>query len=367
MKNPLFNWLAALCLLLGLPSGLIAGGAANNEPCYKYTLISERPDLYPFFFSINNAGTVAFTTEAGIVTGGQVFIGNGGPITPIFTSTCTGSCPPIDTSINNRGTVVIRHGNESGQGFISVLSGGVMNTIVADDYIALGPPFINDREQIVFTQSIPGEGRAVIVFERGVFTRIATNLGDPFARINDPGTVVFSSTVPSEEGVPITTIFTANGGTTSRIVDPSGPFAVVSPIPDINNRGTVAFSATLDAGGAGIFTIRNGTVTTVADTSGPFAGAVFDVYSLNNREEVAFAVTSLSTGLTLGVFTGPDPIADKVIGIGDSLFGSTVMEVRFSRQGLNDQGQVAFWALLQDGRRVVVRADPSKKRGKHPA
>ena len=62
--------------------------------------------------------------------------------------------------------------------------------------------------------------------------------------------------------------------------------------------------------------------------------------------------------LSGGIFTGPDLVEDKVIAVGDALFGSTVTYVAFGR-GLNNNGQIAFTALLADGRSVVARADPT--------
>jgi hypothetical protein len=59
-----------------------------------------------------------------------------------------------------------------------------------------------------------------------------------------------------------------------------------------------------------------------------------------------------------GIFRGPDPVADVIIASGDPLFGSTVANVFFTEGGLNDNGQVAFVAQLEDGREVVVRAQP---------
>ncbi|MFO7908240.1 MAG: Calx-beta domain-containing protein [Pirellulaceae bacterium] len=61
-----------------------------------------------------------------------------------------------------------------------------------------------------------------------------------------------------------------------------------------------------------------------------------------------------------GIYTGPDPIADKVIGEGDLLFGSVVKHVSFRGAGaLNNSGQIAFWAELEDGTTGVFRASPS--------
>lgn len=53
---------------------------------------------------------------------------------------------------------------------------------------------------------------------------------------------------------------------------------------------------------------------------------------------------------TFGIYTGPDRVADKVIATGDSLFGSTVTDLAFDRDGMNNKGQIAFTAHLADGR-----------------
>ena len=64
-----------------------------------------------------------------------------------------------------------------------------------------------------------------------------------------------------------------------------------------------------------------------------------------------------------GIFTGPDLLADKVIATGDPLAGSTVTDVFSFRNGLNDSGQVAFYAQLDDGRSGIFRADPVPEPG----
>ena len=57
-----------------------------------------------------------------------------------------------------------------------------------------------------------------------------------------------------------------------------------------------------------------------------------------------------------GIFTGPGPIADRVIAVGDPLDGSQVTGLLFNRFGLNDSGSIAFWAILADGRTGIYEA-----------
>ncbi len=60
-----------------------------------------------------------------------------------------------------------------------------------------------------------------------------------------------------------------------------------------------------------------------------------------------------------GIFVGPDPVVNKVILTGDSLNGSTVTNLSFSKKGLNNLGQIAFYAELADGTRGIFQAEES--------
>jgi len=111
---------------------------------------------------------------------------------------------------------------------------------------------------------------------------------------------------------------------------------------------------------------NGGPLTVVADTSGAFQSFGFffgfTAPALNNNGEVAF-LADLDSGGS-GIFVGPDPVADRVIGTGDTLDGSTVSNLRFCDEGLNDSGQLVFQATFNDpsvpeGVRVAVfRATP---------
>ena len=72
---------------------------------------------------------------------------------------------------------------------------------------------------------------------------------------------------------------------------------------------------------------------------------------------MAFLAVNRVTG-ALGIFTGPDPVTDKVISVGDPLLGSKVKGLDFSR-GLNDGGQLTFLAFTDDGASGIFRADPA--------
>jgi hypothetical protein len=59
----------------------------------------------------------------------------------------------------------------------------------------------------------------------------------------------------------------------------------------------------------------------------------------------------------LGIFDNADP-DDPVIAVGDELLGSTVGSLILGHEGLNDLGEIAFIAGLENGTQAVVRATP---------
>jgi hypothetical protein len=151
----------------------------------------------------------------------------------------------------------------------------------------------------------------------------------------------------------VTTIFSINN-----------PNTAVLGIPAVNSAGTVAFAAQRDAVLTGIYTGNGGPLTTVVDNTGAFGlflgglGASLGAVGIDGRGNVVFGAAPKSGG-TQGLFSGPDPLADKVIALNDILDGARVSYLGFGPNGMNDSGQVAFVAVLSDGRQEIFRADPA--------
>jgi hypothetical protein len=82
----------------------------------------------------------------------------------------------------------------------------------------------------------------------------------------------------------------------------------------------------------------------------------FDAVAVNDAGTVAFAIEA-SDGRHL--YAGTDPVEDEVLAVGDALCDDTVTEIHFHRYGLNDVNELAFGVALSDGRRLIVRAEPS--------
>ncbi len=363
--------------LMGLCLSFLADGEAHAAS-FTFTKIADTNGSFSSFFdapAINNQGTVAFRTSEGI------FTGNGETITTIYN---TGVFPESvisasnDISINDEGSVafiadlepiilptsdfvIFRKG-------ILTSNGTTTNTIeiIATEgrtRILIDSPSINNQGTVAFSFS---QDRGDIVD----FSIVETSNGTTTATIatgeaaSSDGTLgrsAVESNALNNQGIVAfrrgligggSGIFTGNGTTTTTIADTSGIFSNFGPA-SINDAGTVAFNADLDAGGEGIFTGNGTTTTTIADTSGIFSN--FGAASINDAGIVAF-LAGLDAGGT-GIFTSSNSLTNKVIGTGDTLFGSTVTSLGFFREGLNNPGQLAFFASLANGTTGIFRAD----------
>ena len=164
---------------------------------------------------------------------------------------------------------------------------------------------------------------------------------DAFA-FNNQGEVTFAAT--RSDGT--TAIFTQDGDGPTSIVETNAS-ALAS-----NDKGDLVLSS-----GDAIrsFDRASGTLRTIADPTTSSLKA-FSNLAINNNNNVAFTAT-LPQG-EKGIFTGADPVADKVIATGDSLAGSTVTNLSFLRSGLNNNNQIAFSVELADGTQGIFRAEP---------
>ena len=333
-----------------LSRGIFSGnGETTMSRATHYYNTSNRQILTPAIkarndFDINNSYQVAYRGDFhdtdGSITGGLF-----GPDGAIGLLTNTGPYAPKNAAvINNSGTVAYR--------------GGYAGSIY-------GYGIFRDEERIAATKNVPAR----------TFYSSFNSLSDP--TMNDFGTVAFTasrtfpdSVVPGltyswpsgvDEGILI-----HSGGQFTLMADNSGvindfgqtgsssnyPPDLFYPIPpDINNNNTVAFVANLDTGDSGIFTSDGNSLTTIADSSGAFSS--FSQVAINDNDRVAFFADLDSGGR--GIFFGPDPIADRAVGVGDYLLGSTITSLSFSHKGLNNADQIAFYASLENGTEGIFR------------
>jgi hypothetical protein len=247
---------------------------------------------------------------------------------------------------------------------IHVGTGGPTTEIVEDDdpeVLGLWThPSINANSDglVAFHADLGGAREAIMGGSGGVPTIIVDNdgalasLGDP--TVNNAGHIAVTATldVYSTEAV-----IRSPGGSYTLIADSDGPLASFSNRPGITNSGQVVFRALYDDGWtAGIFTGDGNTLTLVADTTG---GTYSDVQSPSINDSGAVAFSAVENMYNPGIFTGPNPVTDKVIMRGDMLFGSPVSAVSMGVASLNDNGQIAFGYSLDDGRTGIALATPS--------
>ena len=388
---------AGLAIALG---AMRSAAQAQAAPQYTFTKVADsaQDGFDPFSFecsAMNNRGDIAFRTARAPRRGTQLIQGiyranaDGRKLTTITEVgdgfDFLGQIP----SINDEGQVsfALRDFTQRGPNFLetqSVLRGSGMKpttiATTADDFNRFGfEPTVNNEGVVAFKADL--DNIDTFDNENGLFSgrdgkraNITTHYlssNSQFSEfgtlsrpsINNLGNIAFEESVDSGASG----IFLTEGSGFKTIAAPD-PNVVVGR-PNLNDSGTVAFHRFFnDRAGEELVTGNGGPLTVVADTSGPFQSFGFTFVgftppALNNSGDVAFFADLDSGGS--GIFVGPDPVADRVVGTGDTLDGLTVTNLRICDEGLNDSGQLAFQATfndpsLPDGRRVAVyRATPA--------
>jgi hypothetical protein len=281
---------------------------------------------------INDSGQVSSWAAGPGSRNEFILRGRGGPLTVIAgTRPRAGQQPvafdnfAVDTTINNEGTVAFR-GEVLADGDEGLWSGngGALTT----HYLASEGRFgglnagvsINNDGQIAFEERSEGQN-GIFRGANGDFVTIASEPDRFFEEpsINESGTVAFYGEEFTEDFEQVFSVLTGSGGPLTTVADTTGPFSFFGfRGPAINNDGDVAFFAELDS------------------NEFPPPG---------------------------GIFTGPDPVADRVIGTGDTLDGDTITSLTFCESALSNSGQLAFTAFFEDPdtfelRTAVFRATP---------
>lgn len=336
----------------GLASPWQQAASAGEPVSYIFVPIADNTgELSPQFGSpdVNDDGVVVFR---GVLDDGVtlvIYTGDGGPLTPQAT---TGS-----TFINLGGAPVI---NSAGTvAFWAEVPGGFRAIYTADN-ASLSPVVIADGTVYLDLDLFPSINDAGSVSHNGhiVFpccgpdTGIGVNGGVTYSpasaffalnvgTVNASGLLAFNATLDTFTSG----IFTGSGGPSTTIATTADGFTVFPAPPMINDSGAVAFIGWKPDGSKGIFIGDGGPLTTVTTTAGPFDSFSQQGIGFNNAGDVAF-LGILDRG-DHGIFTGPDPATDRVIRVGDELFGSIVYSLDFV-SGLNNRGDIAFTYILEN-------------------
>lgn len=363
---------------------------------YRFTTIADSND--PRFAgasivssgvpTIDNNGTVYFLGRSAEGHHG-ILSGNGGPLsTVIDNSGPLDRAFHIELSVNASGTVAFLGQLDTGEFGVFSANNGTLTTIADSSgrFTDFRGTDINDQGEVAFT-GLGDEFIGIYKGQGGPLTTIAernasSSVDDPRPdfhqepSINNHGDVAFFGQPHDDDG-----IYVGDGEQLKKVVSPETGYRNFLPVSrsPINDAGMIAFIADgfgrvdypedlpdppviLIRDGAapmeerlgpirGVFVYNGGNVEQVvgiADSESSF-GLLNDVM-INNAGDVAFG--SIDDGINSplnGIFTGPDPVTDKVIAVGDMLSGSRVTYVQFYSRGLNDRGEIAFFAQTESG------------------
>ena len=358
-----------LALVVALNYSILAN-ATEYTIAKAYTFASSSVD-YTAGAAINDKGSVAILDASG----SGIIRKDGQTTTTIATSsTGTGlthySYAGQVLSINNNGFVAF-HGYYGESGVRSVLtSNGVTTNVIASESLGGLPGSIasladssmsiNDAGMVAFQARLnygsdwsvfTGNGTADLV-------QVSTYFGVQPA-INSNGAVAYLS---GSSGELYPSSIQVSTGT--NVLTPPGTLGSSYGFrPDINDLGTAACIINVDGTskiviGDGISspTYIDGSLYDHFDLGIVDEGAWAGGCAINNQGLVVFNACPDSTHGE--IFAGPNPVTDKIIMTGDTLDGAIVDGVYFSRNGLNNKGQIAFTATLSDGTSGVFVATP---------
>ncbi len=309
--------------------------------------------------ALNDSNQVAFQATSDDTSTG-VFRWDGGALTtiaesgPVFTEIFTGR----RISINSSGEVAFLADLVGGGGGVFRGSGGAVTTI-ADTITDLtgtnagSSTSINDAGFVAFSGAIVGITN-ILIGDGGALSSIA-HVGAEYnfvggrPQINNQGVVSFFGTPAGHD----TGVFLSDGTTNTEIADISGIAAGFLLNGGLNDNGVASFVALADGSFERRIYIGNGgPLTEVAKVADGFSS--LSVPDINNNGQLAFGAGIGALGN--GIFTGSDPVADRVVGTGDALFGFNVSTIFFTVGGLNNNGDIAFSYRLTNGGEGVAIA-----------
>lgn len=230
---------------------------------------------------------------------------------------------------------------------------------VEDGLVSVGPagPTAN-AQGLVALRADCVDGPAALVVDASGLRRVAS-AADGFVAchglpvLDAHGAVlVRASRADGVEGV-----YRRAGETLEVVAETGRTFTALGRFPCTSPGGAIAFAAaTVDEGSAVVRVTPAGRAA-IVDAEGRFAS--FRGALVADDGHVVRLATPV--GGALGLFDGPDPEADRILGIGDGLLGSTVVELAANPVSIDARGDVAIRVALADGREAVVVAPRSER------
>lgn len=316
-------------------------------------------------------------------------------------------------SLNDSGQVAVNQYVSGGQSSILLWSHGQMQTIVQSGAVtaqgtnlgAIALPVINNAGAVAFvsnsTTSYPNGANAIYLMDHGLPTLVAPSAGTRDAEwlnINNSDVVGFLLHAPADNDLyafhngqtyPIALSATADRLITPPVLNDSGvfafvaetssgahsintgsggpltviaagqplnrpndPYADLSP-PDIASDGTVVFASRSQLGSS-IWMSQGGTLTKLIDsnTSGFLS---FDYATITDSHKMIFQ--GFPDAGRRSIYSGFDPVADRILSEGDTLNGSVVSAL-LDIGRVNNVGQFLTSVSFTDGKTGVFLVTP---------
>jgi uncharacterized protein (TIGR03437 family) len=349
--------IAMLSMLVpvALPADYTFTKIADNSPGSMLTWANP-----PGTLAINASGTVVFKAlrvdARGNPTGDVIYTGSGGALT-IIADTTGNFRNLFPSSLNSRGTALFGAFLQDFSFGLFTGAGGATSRVAteANDLVtasSLGD--INEDGTVAYLA--PPAIRIVSNGAVRTVDRETSHTGLSMGQLNRSGSLVFVRLQNADRSIAVD-----KAGVLSTIVAESSSVYVGSTfMPAMNDNGAVAFigSPSVQQPRPTLFKFDNGQLTTIVTGT-----EALSAVNINNNGTVAYARITGPGSSTTGVYIGPDPAADKVIAVGDSLFGSRLGSIDGPGKGngryFNDRGQIAFYYTLANGERGVAVATPA--------
>ncbi len=324
--------------------------------------------------AINNSGQVAYIAHAGTSPFGStrgVFVSDGGAVTTIATGPNDRYDPdPVrcyGPDINGSGKVAFWQSLGANEHGLFVGDGGPLATI-ADTLgsfasIDLGSsmvvPSINDSGAVPFVaapEANPGRATGVYVGNGITTTPLYDEAGtglrsfNAWPRINDAGQVAFWGYSLTSGG-----LYVGTGPSLSRRFDHSSNWCTSIVHQGLDGSGRVPLEFTTRPSCVDITIELRGPAGTaqVASTSPlpPHYGSL----ALSEGGRMALVITPGNGQSAIHLKT-PSGF-QRIVGLGDALFGSIVTRLWLGSNGINDLGEVAFRYQLSNAREGYARTE----------
>lgn len=352
---------------------LSASASSAQAADYDFASVYSSGVVLPQFTatlpSLNSSGTIAFAELFFDPSDGQsnwvVVESDGTQLLPVLNLTDTfGTGSPFSLVVNDAGAIAVNYSMGPRAVIVRIDVGGSVTVLAAADQGGSTPYrefpttiSMNSAGQVAALVTNQDATSSILRLDDSGVIEIARsspalfNFSSP--TINDAGVVAFKAQVPAPGFV---RVYTGSGGplTDEGTADPCVSASSFAPV--INDDGFVLS----DCGAPPLFTARGGIVNVlVTGTEDPIFAQLASSYSVDNRGLPAFVTGPGGSSKEVGLFTGNDPVGNKVVRTGDLVFGFPVEGIRMGYRSINDGGQIAFVLQVGDGSTVtshIVRA-----------